>query len=90
MHLSAEDIQIIETWILQGALNNECNECDTLNITYTSRIGDIIQQINQQEITDLDRTKEIITSHIDKKQKMHMLKVLSNRNTRYVFIDLKK
>ena len=53
-------------------------------------IGDIIQEINEQELTGFDMAKEIITSYIDKKQKMHMLKVLSNRNTRYVFIDLKK
>ena len=54
------------------------------------RIGDIIQEINQQEIKDFNKAKEIIADHIDGKQKMHMLKVLSNRNTRYVFIDLKK
>jgi hypothetical protein len=41
--LSSQDIQIIETWILQGALNNECKECDTLNITYSTHVGEIVQ-----------------------------------------------
>lgn len=53
-------------------------------------IGDIIQEINQQKIRSFDQAKKIITNFIDGTQKMHMLKVLSNRNTRYVFIDLKK
>jgi S1-C subfamily serine protease len=53
-------------------------------------IGDIIQEINQQKINNFDQAKKIITNFIDLSQKMHMLKVLSNRNTRYVFIDLKK
>ena len=54
------------------------------------RIGDIIQEINQQEIKNFDLAKETIAGYIDGQQKMHMLKVLSNRNTRFVFIDLKK
>lgn len=54
------------------------------------RIGDIIQEINQREILNFDLAKETIAGYIDGQQKMHMLKVLSNRNTRFVFIDLKK
>ena len=34
--LSADQISIIKTWILQGAHNNSCSGCDTINLTYAS------------------------------------------------------
>ena len=40
--LSSNEIALIETWILQGALNNQCNECDTTNVSYASHVEAII------------------------------------------------
>jgi hypothetical protein len=41
--LSAEEINLIRTWILQGAKNNTCAaECDTLNVTYALSIQPLI------------------------------------------------
>ncbi len=43
--LSAEQINIIYTWIMQGAKNNECLQCDTLNVTYSQTIKPIIESL---------------------------------------------
>jgi hypothetical protein len=41
--LSSTDIDKIRKWILQGALNNECTDCDTsMAMSYTSHITPII------------------------------------------------
>jgi len=42
--LSSDEISIIRDWILQGALNNSCEnaECDTTNVTYTASIEPIM------------------------------------------------
>ncbi len=44
--MSSEDIQLLYTWIAQGAQNLFCDEeeCDTLNITYTSIVSTTIQK----------------------------------------------
>ncbi len=43
--LSAEQIQMLETWILQGAKNNECNEgCDASNASFAQVIWPIMEQ----------------------------------------------
>lgn len=38
-------IQMIKTWIQQGAINNRCDskDCDSLNVTYTSTIQPMMQ-----------------------------------------------
>lgn len=45
--LTAAQIQLFRTWILQGAKNNNCNSgnttCDTTNITYSGRVQQILQ-----------------------------------------------
>lgn len=43
--LTAEQIDMIYKWILQGAKNNSCTntECDTINVTYALTIRPIIQ-----------------------------------------------
>lgn len=42
--LSAQQIQLIQTWITQGAQNLNCeNGCDTSNVTYNAVIKPIIQ-----------------------------------------------
>ncbi len=42
--LSQEQIDIIEAWILQGAVNNSCPDafCDTLDVSYSTRIEPLI------------------------------------------------
>lgn len=40
--LDPKSIEIIRNWILQGALNLNCDECDTLNLTYNNGIKSII------------------------------------------------
>ena len=40
--LASADIATIRDWILQGALNNSCEDCDTTNLAYTD-ISPIIQ-----------------------------------------------
>ncbi len=41
--LSAAEINMIATWIMQGALNNACAaDCDTTNVTYAMSIEPII------------------------------------------------
>lgn len=34
--LSAAQISTVRTWIMQGALNNSCEECDTVDLTYAN------------------------------------------------------
>lgn len=36
--LTSEQEQLIYTWIMQGALNNSCTECDTTEITFSGNI----------------------------------------------------
>ena len=40
--LTPDQINLIMTWINQGAKNNYCNDCDTLNVTYAGKIKPII------------------------------------------------
>lgn len=42
--MSQSNIDIIRKWILQGAQNLTCDDCDTLNLTYNNRIKTIITQ----------------------------------------------
>jgi len=41
--LTSEQKSAIETWILQGAINNRCDNCDTSDITFSQNIYPIIQ-----------------------------------------------
>ncbi|MBS1600415.1 MAG: hypothetical protein JST75_19455 [Bacteroidetes bacterium] len=43
--ISAAQLDLIKTWINQGALNNTCTEttCDTTNVTYSASIVPILQ-----------------------------------------------
>lgn len=42
--LSSEQIQKIRTWILQGALDNSCDEdCDTTNVSYSNHIWPLVE-----------------------------------------------
>jgi len=42
--LSSEQIQKIRTWILQGALNNSCDEdCDTTNVSFANHIWPLVE-----------------------------------------------
>jgi len=54
------------------------------------QIGDIIQEINEQEIKDFESGKTLLSTQLEASQKMHLLKVLSNHRTRFVFLDLRK
>lgn len=40
--LTAAEKEIIYKWILQGAKNNACNDCDTATITYSAAVVPII------------------------------------------------
>src|SRR5205085_11653785 len=40
--LTPEQINLIVTWINQGAQNNYCTDCDTTNVTYAGKIKSII------------------------------------------------
>jgi mono/diheme cytochrome c family protein len=42
--LTASEIATIRKWILQGAQNLRCNDCDTLNLTYNGKIKMIFTQ----------------------------------------------
>jgi len=42
--LSAEQIGLIRDWILQGAKNTFCDECDTTTYTFAARIKPIFEQ----------------------------------------------
>ncbi|MBN2365119.1 MAG: PDZ domain-containing protein [Calditrichaeota bacterium] len=52
--------------------------------------GDIIQEINENPVSGLDDAGTKIEKLLEKKQKIFMLKVLSYRQSRFVFIDLEK
>lgn len=41
--LTVEQIAIIRDWIDQGAVNNECTDCDLTNVTYAQSVWPIIQ-----------------------------------------------
>jgi hypothetical protein len=43
--VSATQLDLIKTWIAQGALNNTCTEttCDTSNVTYSTSVSKILQ-----------------------------------------------
>jgi len=41
--LTTAQINLITTWINQGALNNSCNGCDTVNVTYSGTIAPMLQ-----------------------------------------------
>ena len=41
--LTTSQINMITTWINQGALNNSCDGCDTLNVTYSGTIAPLLQ-----------------------------------------------
>jgi hypothetical protein len=40
--LTSQQINLILTWINQGAQNNYCDDCDTLNVTWSGKIKPII------------------------------------------------
>lgn len=42
--LTAAQQQLIYTWILQGARNNRCDDCDTVNVKFSSHVFPVIQQ----------------------------------------------
>ena len=42
--LSAAEVAKIRTWILQGAKNLDCDDCDTANLRYTTNIKAIFEQ----------------------------------------------
>jgi mono/diheme cytochrome c family protein len=42
-NLSAAQIALIRKWIEQGARNNSCENCDTLNVTFSGTIFPLIQ-----------------------------------------------
>jgi hypothetical protein len=42
--LSAAQINLIYTWIAQGAQNNACGDCDTSNVTYSGTIRPLVDQ----------------------------------------------
>jgi hypothetical protein len=41
--LSAEQIEMIYTWIAQGAQNNSCSSCDTTEVTFSSTIYPLVE-----------------------------------------------
>lgn len=41
--LTSTQINLIYTWIMQGAKNNGCEECDSVNVTYSGAINTIFQ-----------------------------------------------
>ncbi len=52
--------------------------------------GDIIQAINENKISNLDDARREIEKFLEQNQQMYMLKVMSNKQSRFVFIDLNK
>lgn len=42
--LQSNQINLIQTWINQGAKNNKCEECDTVNVTFSNDIQEIFQR----------------------------------------------
>ena len=53
-------------------------------------IGDILQEINNREIKDLESAKKIIVEENETAKSHYMLKVLTNRSTRFVFLEFNK
>jgi S1-C subfamily serine protease len=53
-------------------------------------IGDIIQEINGQKVNSFKNAKKILQETEKNSTKKYMLKVLANRFTRFVFLDLNK
>ncbi|MEN9334568.1 MAG: hypothetical protein RLY35_1748 [Bacteroidota bacterium] len=45
--LSSEEINLIKTWINQGAKNNMCGKCDTLNFTFATGVWPIVDMYCQ-------------------------------------------
>jgi hypothetical protein len=41
--LSSVEINLIKTWIDQGAINNMCGKCDTNNFTFTTGVWPIVE-----------------------------------------------
>ncbi len=41
--LTTAQINLIYQWIMQGAKNNGCEECDSINVTYSGSIAGILQ-----------------------------------------------
>ena len=41
--LTSEQIQKVERWIQQGALNNYCDGCDTVNVTYGIQVTNLLE-----------------------------------------------
>lgn len=40
--LTAAEIDLIQTWISQGARNNSCADCDTVNVTFSGSVSGLI------------------------------------------------
>jgi serine protease Do len=53
-------------------------------------IGDILQEINNREIKDLESAQKIIVEEKEITKSYYMLKVLTNRSTRFVFLEFNK
>lgn len=41
--LNIEQTEMVKKWILQGALDNFCNDCDTTNVTFSSSIWPVLE-----------------------------------------------
>jgi hypothetical protein len=41
--LSADEINQVRVWILQGAKNNKCSDCDTTQVTFLSHIEPLVK-----------------------------------------------
>ncbi|MBR9860264.1 hypothetical protein GYB22_05860 [bacterium] len=41
--LTSDQIEIIRTWIAQGAKNNYCDGCDTTSVTFSGQVSSIIE-----------------------------------------------
>ena len=54
------------------------------------QIGDILQEINDAPVKDVDEAKIAVEKAQADERSRYMFKVLSDRETRFVFLDLKK
>ena len=54
------------------------------------QIGDILQEINDAPVKDVDEAKIAVEKAQADGRSRYMFKVLSDRETRFVFLDLKK
>jgi S1-C subfamily serine protease len=54
------------------------------------QIGDIVQEINNSPVKDITEAKAVLGKSQEEGTTRYMFKVLSDRETRFVFIDLKK